>query len=66
MDHRGEDAGQALSAEFGRRRNAHPAANGILLIGLFESLRGRNAAVIMARAALLVAAPVERLYHLFA
>ena len=56
---------QALAAELRRRRDAHPAALGILPVGLLESLRRGDAAVVVAGAALLVAGAVDRLHHLF-
>ena len=57
---------QALAAELGRRRNAHPAAFGVLLVGGLEAVRRGDAAVGVARAALLVADAIERLHHLLA
>ena len=63
IDH-GQRAGQALAAIFGRHRDAHPAALGILPVGLLEPGRRRHAAVVMARAAFEVADAVERGEHL--
>jgi hypothetical protein len=46
---------QALPAELGRRRDTHPAAFDVLLVGLFESLWRDHAAVVAPLAAFLVA-----------
>ncbi len=60
VDDLGQHARQALAAEFGRHRDADPAARDDLLEGVLEAVRRGDAAVGMARAALLVADPVER------
>ncbi len=66
VDHLGQRRRQALPAEFGRHRNADPAALDDLLVGILEAGRRGDAAVGVARAAFLVADAVERGEHLFA
>ena len=57
---------QALAAEFGRRRDADPAAFDDLLEGVLETRRRGHAAVALALAAFLVADAIERSQHLLA
>ena len=64
VDHHGERAGQPLPAIFGRHRDAHPAAVGVLLVGFLEAGRRGDAAVVVALAAFEVADAVERLHAL--
>ena len=63
VDRDGERRRQALAAKFRRRRHADPAALDQVRISLAETLRRRDAAVGVARAALDVAAPIERGQH---
>ena len=65
VDQLGHDRRQALAAELRRRRHADPAAFGELLVGVLEAGGRGDAAVGVARAAFLVADPVERGQHLF-
>jgi hypothetical protein len=64
VDHHGERAGQALPAIFGRHRDAHPAAVGVLPVGILEAGRRGHAAVVMTLAAFEVADAIERGEHL--
>ncbi len=57
---------QPLPAIFRRRRQPEPAAFGHLLEGFLETLRGGDAAVVVAGTAFEIAATIERLQHLFA
>ena len=66
VDRFGERHRQALPAELGRRRDAHPAAVDELLVGLFKSLRRDHAAVVAPLAAFLVAAAVQGSEHFLA
>ena len=66
VDRDGQRRRQVLAAEFGRRRNADPAALDQLLEGVLEAGRGGDAAVGVARAAFLVADPIERGEHFLA
>ena len=63
VDRHGERRRQVLTAEFGRRRDAEPAALDQLLEGVLEAGRGGDAAVRVARAAFFVTDPVERGEH---
>ncbi len=63
-DDGGEQHRQALAAELGRSGDAHPAALGVLLIGVLEAGGRGDPTVGVARAAFLVADAVERLQHL--
>ena len=65
-DHWSAVSGRPWPPNSVRRRDAHPAALGVLPVGVLEALRRGHAAVVVPGAAFPVARQVERLHHLLA
>jgi hypothetical protein len=65
IDQLGQNRRQTLAAKFFRHRNADPTTFGQLPVGILEAGGRGDAAIVVARTALLVAHPIERGEHLF-